>query len=355
MRGQLGIARDVAQQLLAHAAATEDPEVLLGAHNVMGMCLFYGGELERALEHFERAAAFHDPERHRPHRQFSIDHDPGVSCGAHTALTLMMLGYQDRAETRMRECLAEARSIDHPLSFTMACNFASTMFQFRRERSVVEELEEIRDEYATKHDFELFRLLGEIYRGWLVAESGRVEEGIAQIRGGLAMFQAIGAGLGRPTFLAILAEMCSRVGNRNEALDLVNEAVALAESTGLHYWDGELRRLRGTFLLTTAAGRRSGAADERQAESCFLEAIEIARRQQAKGVELRAATSLARLWQRQGKTTEARGLLADVFGWFTEGFGTPDLIDAKALLDDLDGATAAAPPAVPKRPRRRGE
>jgi predicted ATPase/DNA-binding winged helix-turn-helix (wHTH) protein len=347
MRGELEIAQEMSQQLSTLADTTKDAAVLLAAHNTAGLGLFYRGEFAAALARFEQATEFHDPQQHSPNRlpTFSVDHDPGVSCGAHTALTLMMLGYQDRAAARMRECLAYSRSIEHPLSLAMAYNFAATFYQFRREPRVVQELEDVRLEYSTKHDFALFLLLGEIYRGWLAAEQGRGEEGAARIRQGLAVYQAVGAALGRPTFLAILAQLCDELGQHSEALSVIDEAADLAERTGLHYWDAELRRLKGTCILhsepsSPAPKRRPGRSPaEREAESCFLEAIEIARRQEGKSFELRAAMSLSGLWQRQGKIGQAHALLSEVYGWFTEGFDTPDLVDARGLLEQLGGAT----------------
>jgi adenylate cyclase len=331
-RGELRVAEEAARQLVRHAETTGDSVGLVGGHNMTGLVLFYGGDFVGAVPHFEKAAALYDPERHSPNRQFSIDHDPGVSCAAHAALTLLMLGYSDRAAARMRECLALAHSINHPLTVAMACNFAATCYQVRREPEVVQELEDVRLEYSRKHDFDLFLLLGEIYRGWLAAERGRLEEGLAQIQYGVAAFQAIGAELGRPTFLGILADVYDRLGRTDEALATVDDAFALAEQTGLHYWDAELHRMKGDFLLH--AGARGDAA-ESAAEACFREALDIARRQQGKLIELRAAMSASRLLQRQGRTDEARALLAGVYGWFTEGFATPDLVDAKALLDAL--------------------
>jgi predicted ATPase/DNA-binding winged helix-turn-helix (wHTH) protein len=349
MRGELRIGQEMAEQLLLLAEAMDAVTgVRTGAHNSAGMVLFYRGEFVAALPHFERAKASYDPDLHGPNRLFSIDHDPGVSCMAHGALTLMMLGYQDRAAARMNESLACARAIDHPLNIVLASNFAATFYQFRREPAVVQQLEDVRLEYATKHDFDLFLLLGEIYRGWLIAEQGSGEEGLARIQHGLAMFRAIGSELGRPTFLGILASVYDALGRHDEALVAVAEAIELAEHTGLHYWDAELRRLKGTFIEH---------ADEQEAESSFLESLEIARRQHAKSFELRAAMSLARLWRRQGKTRQARDLLEDVYGWFTEGFGTPDLIDAKAMLAELGGAqekgAGASAARKPKRPDAR--
>lgn len=345
MRGELDVAEEMSRQLMVQAEATNDAAGLVGAHNTAGLADFYRGRFTAALDHFERSRVLYDPLRHSPNRQFSVDHDPLVSCDSHIAMASLVLGHADRGAARMRECLAYARSLEHPLSIAMGYNFASTFFHIRRERDVVQELEDVRVEYAAKHDFDVFRLLGEIFRGWLVAEEGRLDDGLAQIANGLVAYQAIGAELGRPTFLGILADVYGRLGRTDEALATVDEALALAERTGLHYWDAELHRLKGALRLGARPARAS-AANEREAEACFLEGIEIARRQEAKTLELRAATGLARLWGRQGKVRDARALLADVFGWFREGFETPDLLEAKALLDELaTGATS--------RPRRR--
>jgi predicted ATPase len=230
----------------------------------------------------------------------------------------------------MRECLALAVAIDHPLSIAMAYNFAATFYQARRETEVVAELEAVRAEYAKKHDFDVFLLLGEIYRGWLAVERGEAEEGLAQIEHGLMAYRAIGAELGRPTFLGILADVYYRLGRTEDAMATLDEAVALADKTGLHYWDADLRRLKGTFLLRS---------DPAAAESSFVEAIEIARGQGAKWHELRAATGLARLWQRQGDRKRAYSMLSEICGWFTEGFETPDVLDASVLLGDLGAAS----------------
>src|SRR5262249_19095335 len=149
-------------------------------------------------------------------------------------LTLMVLGYEDRAAARMRDCLAYARSIDHPLSVAMAYNFAATLYQYRREPQVVQELEDVRLEYSRKHDFDLFIMLGEIYRGWLLVEQGHTEEGAARIENGMAVYQAVGAELGRPTFLGMLADACDKLERREEGLSAIAEAVALGERTGFH-------------------------------------------------------------------------------------------------------------------------
>jgi adenylate cyclase len=321
---------------LAVADRSGDAAALIGAHNTAGMTCFYRGDFTAALGHLERSTALYDPELHSPNRPgfLVVDHDPGVSCGAHMGLTLMMLGHQDRAASRMRECLRLARSLDHPLSVAMGYNFAATFYQFRREPEVVRELEDVRLEYSQKHDFDLFLMLGAIYRGWLLTTQGHTHEGLAQIDYGLMVYQAIGAELGRPTFLGMLADVLGDVGRRDEALATVDQGLDLAERTGLHYWDAELHRLKGDLLIRTA-GEAERAAAERAAEAAFLEALRISRGQEAKSCELRAATSLSRLLQRQGKVKEARTRLSDVYAWFSEGFDISDLRDAMELLGQL--------------------
>ena len=153
------------------------------------MVAMYRGEYAAAVRHLEHSRAIYDPERHAPNRQggFTIDHDPGVSCTAHEALSLLVLGDVDRATARMRACLDNARALDHPLSVAMAYNFAAIFFQLLREPAVVREIEDVRREYSKKHDFDLFLMLGEIYRGWLLAEDGRGDEGAEVIQHGVAV------------------------------------------------------------------------------------------------------------------------------------------------------------------------
>jgi predicted ATPase len=187
-----------------------------------------------------------------------------------------------------------------------------------------------------------------MYRGWALAEQGQGKEGIAQIRQGLTAYRATGAEMARPYFLALLAEAYGKVGQTDEGLSLLAEALALVDKNGERYYEAELYRLYGELSLqkesrvgiahhegtVTEAGTvgRAHPTAEDEAEACFLKALEISRKQQAKSLELRAATSLARLWQSQGKTTEAHQMLSEIYHWFTEGFDTKDLQEAKVLL-----------------------
>jgi len=168
-------------------------------------------------------------------------------------------------------------------------------------------------------------------RGWVLGAQGHVTEGIAQMSQGLAVYQTTGAQTNQPWFLAVPATLHGRAGQWEDAQQRMAEAVAAMSAVGQIYYQAEVHRLKGELLL------QQNSANHAAAETCFQHAISIAQTQQAKSLELRAATSLARLWQRQGKREEARQVLGDVYGWFTEGFDTADLQEAKALLEALAG------------------
>jgi predicted ATPase len=249
----------------------------------------------------------------------------------YAAWTLQLLGHPARAATRMREALALARSLDHPFSVVYACHFAAGFHLCRREREAVQELEDEALAYSTEHGFRLFPLMGAIHRGWLLSEQARGVEALAQMREGLAALRAIGIEFRRPAFLALVAEVCEKIRQPGEGLSAVAEALAAGGHTGQRYWDAELHRLQGTLT------RQSDA------ESCFLEAIGIAQRQRAKSLELRAATSLSRLWASTGKAGEAHALLSAIYDRFTEGFDTADLSDAKTLIEQLERRARTSP------------
>jgi predicted ATPase len=192
--------------------------------------------------------------------------------------------------------------------------------------------------------FAQFLAYGTLYRGWVLAEQGEVEEGIAQMQQGLAALRATGAELARPSYLTMLAAAYRKVGQVEEGLAVLAEALALVNKTGGRVGEAELYRLKGELSLQSEVRSPRPEATNPQsptpnphaeAEACFHKAIEVARKQQAKSLELRAVVSLSRLWQRQGKKDEARQLLAEIYGWFTEGFDTKDLQEAKALLEEL--------------------
>jgi predicted ATPase len=242
---------------------------------------------------------------------------------------LQWLGYPEQALQKSREALALAQELSHPFSLAYALGFAAALHQYRGEAYRAQERAAAAIALSTEHVFPFWYGVGAWVYGWALAEQGQEEEGMTYIRQCVTAWRAMGAAISMPMYLATLAEVYGKVGRLEEAQDLVREALALVEDTGERFWEAELHRLKGELLL------RHTAPDEHQAETCFQQALAIARRQQAKSWELRAAMSLARLWQSQGKRDEARALLAPIYGWFTEGFDTADLQDAKALLEAL--------------------
>ena len=222
-----------------------------------------------------------------------------------------------------------ARELSHPFSLAFALNFAAMLHQFRGEIQAAQEWAEAAVTRSAEQEFPFWLAPGTVLQGWVLAKREQAEKGIAQIRQGLISYQATGADLYRPYFLALLAEACRKGGKTEEGLSAVAEALNEVQRTGERYYEAELYRLKGTLLLQQSSDNAT------EAESCFLQAMMIAQNQQAKSLELRSATSLARLWQQQGKHQEAHDLLAPVYHWFTEGFDTADLQEAKALLDAL--------------------
>jgi predicted ATPase len=182
-----------------------------------------------------------------------------------------------------------------------------------------------------EHGFAQLLAMAAMLRGWALTEQGQAAEGVSQTHQGLASYRSTAAEVSRPFFLGLLAAQYSRAGQAEEGLRIVEEALAAVPIRGEHFYEAELYRLTGEFVLELSADHKA------QAETCFQQALDMTRRQQAKSLELRAAMSLARLWQHQGKRTEAHELLAPIYGWFTEGFDTADLQEAKILLEELGG------------------
>jgi predicted ATPase len=252
-----------------------------------------------------------------------------VACLSFAALTLWCLGYPVQALQRSQEALALALALDHPLSLAAAQHYAAFLHHHRHEALAVQTLAGSLLTLATAQGFPLYMGYGTYWHGWACAMQGESEAGLRHMRQGLAAVLATGQTLARPFCLALLAEVAAQVGQREEGLRLVAEALTAFEHSGRGDLLAEAYRLQGVLLLPQAG------AEAGHAEACFQQALTIARRQQAKSWELRAAMSLARLWQQQGKRAAAQALLAPLYNWFTEGFDTADLQDAKALLDAL--------------------
>jgi class 3 adenylate cyclase/predicted ATPase len=328
VRSQLQTTRELAEQLFSSAQRAEDPALLLEAHRMLGLTMFWLGEMTPARAHFEQGMALYDPQQHRSHA-FVYGQDPGVACLSNGGWPTWVLGYPDQALQSVHEALNLARELTHPFSLVYALAMASVVHQFRREVQVVQERAEELVTLSTEQGFPFWLAFGTILRGWALTEQGEGAEGITQIHQGLAAYRATGAEVDKPYFLALLPEAYGKVGQPEEGLSVLVEALALVDNTGQRNWEAELYRLKGELLLMQQ-GQKVGEAEE-----CFRKALDVARRQQAKSLELRAAMSLSGLWQQQGKQAEAHQLLAEIYGWFTEGFDTANLKEAKILLEEL--------------------
>jgi predicted ATPase len=248
-------------------------------------------------------------------------------------VALWLLGYPDQAAERSREAVALGEELGHPSSHALSLYFATMLRQYCRDAPAAQESAEAISAIAIEHGLSLWLANGPIMRGWALAEQGACASGIAMLRQGLADWVATGSETHRTYFLGLLAEALGRGGQIEEGLGVLAEALTLMDGTGTVFFGAELHRLQGEFLLRQQGAEVAG----REAEACFRRAFTVARRQQAKSLELRAAMSLTRLYQQQDRQAEARPLLTECYDWFTEGFDTPDLREANALLESLSG------------------
>jgi TOMM system kinase/cyclase fusion protein len=327
MRGELRTAHELGEQLLRLAERCDDAGLLVRAHMMLAEILLWLGEFARARAHAEQGIACYDPQQHRA-QAFLYGNDPGVCCRSFAALALWVLGYPDQAQQRSEEALAWAQELAHPFSLGFALHHAARLHQVRREGALTHTRAEAAIALATAQGFVLWLAQAPVVRGWALAEQGQAAEGLAQIRQGIAANQAIGFELQRPYHLAVLADAYGKAGQPEEGLRVLTEAQVAAQAIGVRSYEAELSRLTGELLLAQSSEHHAAA------EACFQQALTLARLQQAKSWELRAAMSLSRLWQQQGKREAARELLAPIYGWFTEGFDTADLQEAKALLEE---------------------
>ncbi len=325
------LAREVGEQLLRSSQHVQDSTFLLEAHLALAGSLHDLGEFTPARHHWDHSLACYDRQQHRSHiTHFGMD--LGVFSRAMMSHTLWHLGYPDQALTRSHEALALAEEHAHPFSQAIALAYAIMLHQFRHEQHTVDEHTETALALCTEHGFAYYWAWGTIIQGWSFVVQGQSEAGIEQMRHGLAALRSTEAKRALPYYLALLAEGYGAVGQTDEGLCVLAEAFAEVATTAERRWEAELYRLQGELLLRAQGSRRKA---ERTPEACFRQALAVARQQQAKALELRAAVSLSRLWQQQGKRHAARQLLAEIYGWFSEGFDTRDLQEAKALLEQL--------------------
>jgi predicted ATPase len=319
----------LAGQTLALAEQHPDPERLCLAHRMCGATDEVAGELFNARKHLEQAVTLYDSERHGS-TAFVFGQDLGVSALAHLTWVLWLLGYPDQAAHRQAEGLALARRVGHKNTLGFALMYSALVDTFGRDAGLAAAHAATLLELSREHRLDLWAASATVVQGWAMARQGHATDGIAAIHRGLEGWMNSGAEWMRPFFLGLLAEACALSGDIQRGLGALDEALAEVERTRERWPEAELHRMRGQLLAALPDG---GRPDE--ASTAFLRAIDIARGQSAKSWELRAATSLARLWRDQGKPADARNLLVPVSAWFTEGFGTPDVDEAQALLDTL--------------------
>ncbi|MGY3407265.1 putative ATPase [Bradyrhizobium sp. GM5.1] len=328
VRGDHEIMRELAAEAQRRAREMHDEALELAGYRVSGLNALYFGEFDQARSDFETIIRIYDISRHRPPPVHYV-HDPKFYAIAYLPVIYWILGFPDRARNWQRAALDYATELNQAVLNThvriyggggldeLILNVAST-------RSHADAIVDLADQ----HNLRYFRLSGLILRGWTMAQSGVGKDGLALMRGSATERLAMGVSWYQIRYLCMLAESHLRHGSADEGLVAIAEAKDIRARTDEHMWAAELSRIEGEL-------RRIQGTTPLEVEELFQNALAIAQDQKAKSFELRAAISLARLWRDQGHLTEAKDLLAPIFGWFEEGFDSPDVVDAKTLLQDL--------------------
>jgi predicted ATPase len=329
-RADYQTAHALGEQLLTLAQQVRDDSMLCAAHRAVGTTLLYLGAVAEAHTHFTQGIGLYDPQQHRA-SVFRYGEDAGVLCHSYAARALWSLGYPDQGLAQSQQAVTRAQQSAHPISLSFVLSFAAVFHQLCREMPAAQEYAESAISLATEQGFPLWVAYSAILHGWALAHQGQAQEGIAQIERGLKAQRATGSKQNRSYFPALLAEAYGTMEQPDAGLTALAEALALIDITRERWYAPELHRLKGALLLQQSSDNQA------EAETCFQQAISIARSQQAKSFELRTAASLAKLWQQQGKRQEAHDLLAPVYHWFTEGFDTADLKDAQVWFVSYRG------------------
>jgi len=330
MRAEWQTARALMERLLTLAQRVHNPTLRMHAHLGLGGILYCLGAFAAAHKHVDQGLALYDPLTHHPSVSDAVQ-DPEVVGRCYAAGALWHLGYPEQARWHLDAALTRAQELAHPFTLAQVFYCATIVALVRREVQAAGAWAEALITLATVQGFPFQLAGGMLCRGLVFTEQRRSEEGMQQIRQGLAAHRTTGAEAGQPYALAFLARAYGQEGQSDKGQQVLDEALALVHQTGERCYEAELYRLKGELLLQ--GGKRPKMLVE--VEESFRQAVAVARRQQAKSLELRAAMSLSRLWQQQGKQAEARELLAPIYGWFTEGFDTADLQEAKTLLEEL--------------------
>jgi class 3 adenylate cyclase/tetratricopeptide (TPR) repeat protein len=369
-RGELTTTHELATRCLRLAEGAQDPRLSLWAHYLLGVVYCQQGNYLSARAHLEQSLVLYDPRL----RFNQFIHDPGPLGLVTLAWTLYVLGYPDQALEKIEATLTLARERSHSFTLAQTLSNASEFYEHRGAWPTAQKLKEECLTLSDRHGFSWWTAQGVFDHGRVLVRQGQKENGLALMRHALTTLQTKGEESVRPYHLYEFAEVCYHIGGSQEGLDMIEEALSLVRNRGQAHWESTLLTLRGELLLqqrkverqkwkeekqkpkskrqkqgargwgleTSSASPQASSLKppvpsgvEQEAEGNFLKAIDIAQHQQAKSWELRASTSLARLWQQQGKRKEAHKLLAEIYNWFTEGFDTKDLQEAKALLGEL--------------------
>jgi predicted ATPase len=338
VRAQHTDALALGMQVLELGVAARDDGLLLQGNLEVGWSKLFLGELQQAREHLERSLELYDHERHSSHA-LVYGNDPATAARGCLAQVLWLLGHVEEALRYSEENISVVRSrVEHVHTVAYDLDVAAFLRQYMGDAVTTRALADEALAWSEKHSLAFLGAMATILKGWALTQAGELQHGVEQMRRGLATQLATGAEFLRPYWLCLIAEICRRTGAAQDGLALLDEAEAIAEHTQERYWEAEIHRVRGHLLLAVVDPR--AGRGHRSAEECYLRALEVARRQDARSLELRATTSLSRLWQAEGRESEACDLLVPVYESFPAGLDTPDLREAAALLADLGAGLA---------------
>jgi predicted ATPase len=326
-RGEFAKARESIRELFRVAHTLNDPNLLLQAHHAAWPTPMLCGDFADAYKHVEQGLALYDERQHRHHAFHYIGHDPAVCAHALGAIIAWVLGHPERAAQHADSSMQLARRLEHAPTLAHALWFVCTYHVLRADVAAALTTSTELLALCEEHQLALPKAAGMLFRGWALVRDGEIEKGLELVRRGVTAWEQSGAGAFLQQGRFLLAETCSVSGRREEALELLTTALTHGTQTGARWCEARVHHLRAQLF--------SASSEWPQAEECLRRALEVARQQNARSFELRSAISLARLWRDRGQRREARDLLAPVYGWFTDGFDTPDLREAKALLDLL--------------------
>jgi predicted ATPase len=328
--GHMHSARSLSEEFLELARPHDDSVLLVVGHWLLAYTAWWQGDFVDVRTHSRQGLAFYDPNQHRV---FAADYgqDPGLVCGYLEALSDWVLGYPAQAVVAMKETVTYARELENPGYLSMVLLMSAQLSQLRREPEPARVMAEEGLALGAEHGLHAVTLWCLLPRGWALAQQGDVAQGLSDITAAMDRRRAFGIGAVWPWFLALAAEAYGMLGQFDAAFSALDEAREWVQRNDERLYAAEVYRIHGELLL------RKEVPDPAQAERCFHEAFAMARDHDAKSWELRAATSMARMWLADGRPDNARALLSPVYGWFTEGFDTADLTDAKALLDQMTG------------------